>query len=310
MSVELGIKSDPILYRYSWDWLFGVMRDNSVDQMQLGSYFELYSLEDSYFRDLRRNAEEQGIRIRSCFTAHRELGGFFSRDARIQRAAYRSYHRFIEIAALLGADYCGSNPGSVLRDQMDDKEAGTRRYIEAMLELRKFAATCGLQALTLEPMSCLAEPPTTHSEIESMMEALSVDCEEKTVPVYLCGDISHGYADEHSHVVEGNIHLFESSIPYLGEFHYKNTDERFGSTFGFSAEERRRGIVDLDEVLNLLLRSREELPVSELVGYLELPGPKLGRDYSDRELGQQLSDSIQAIRAAMERCLPERQAPV
>ncbi len=302
-TLELGIKSDPILYRYSYQWVFALMRELRVEHLQLGSFFELYHLEDSWFHDLRRSAESYGVRVRSCFTAHRELGGLLSEDQRLQRVALQNYRRLIEVAALLGADYCGSNPGAVLRDQMHRKPQAITRYIEAMRELCAYAAGLGLKGLTAEPMSCLAEPPTTSREIDSLMRAFRGIADQRgsatAVPVYLCGDISHGYADADGRVVESNLQLFEAAMPYMCEFHFKNTDERFASTFGFNAEERCRGVVDLEQVICSIWHNRSRWPVARVIGYLELPGPKLGRDYSDATLGRDLSDSIGAIQSAM-----------
>lgn len=301
-ALELGIKSDPILYRYTWGWLFGLMRELEVEFLQLGSFFELYDLDDSWFRDLRRSAERYHIRIASCFTAHRELGGLLSPDLRVREVAQRNYTRFIEIAAILGASYCGSNPGSIPRDQLEDKPVAIGRYQEAMRDLSRVAFRNGLRALTVEPMSSLAEPPTTAAEIHAMgdfFRRFHREHPDDTVPVYFCGDVSHGYADHDGEVVESNLELFEAQIPFMCEFHYKNTDNRFNSTFGFGGEDGERGIVDPGEVVGLLLASRDRWPVDQIVGYLELPGPKLGRDYTDNLLGEQLSQSVNTLRRAM-----------
>jgi hypothetical protein len=191
---------------------------------------------------------------------------------------------------------------------MDRKAASIARWLEAIKHLCGDAADKGLKAVTIEPMSCLAEPPTTSAEIVSVMsdlEAFHAEHVSTTVPVYLCGDISHGYADHNRQVVESNIRLFETGIPYMCEFHFKNTDECFGSTFGFDSAERGRGIVDPDSVIGLIWRNRDRWPVRDLTGYLELPGPKLGRDYSDIVLETQLSESIEVLKAAMKRNGPE-----
>ena len=42
-------------------------------------------------------------------------------------------------------------------------------------------------------------------------------------------------------------------------------------------------------------RRAADWPVSEVVGYLEIGGPKLGRDYSDYRLEKQLGESLAAI---------------
>ena len=293
--LEFGVKSDPVEYRFSYDWLFRLMRRHGLRHVQLGSFFELYHLEDGWFLDLRELAATQGIAITSVFTSHRELGGFLSEDPRMESVARRNYERLIEVAALVGARHVGSNPGSVMRDRMGDKVEGLRRYVSHMKELSCLALDLGLEALTIEPMSCTAEPPSSIAEIGALMEELRQHHESKPVsslPVHLCGDVSHGLADREGRVVHGNMELFEYEIPWLCEFHIKNTDAMFNSTFGFSPADRERGIVDLAAVFATVRRRAADFPVREVVGYLEIGGPKLGRDYSDWQLERQLDESI------------------
>jgi sugar phosphate isomerase/epimerase len=304
MNFELGVKSDPIEYRYSFEWLFSLMRASGVRNLQLGTFFELYSLPDAWFAELRAAAASYGVAIRSAFSAHRELGGFFSGDPAMEQASRRNYGRLMEVAALLGASYVGANPGAVLRDRMPSKDEGIRRYLEFMKEMMASAKALGLAALTIEPMSCSAEPPSFPSEIEGMLGELAEHHARDsggTVPVYLCGDISHGLADREEKIAHGNIELFELGIPRMCEFHIKNTDAIFGSTFGFTAGERERGIVDLDALAETVHRRSADWPVETVVGYLEIGGPKLGRDYSDWRLEAQLVESLAAIKAAMAR---------
>lgn len=302
LDLHLGVKSDPILYRYSYDWLFALMERAGVHRLQLGTFFELYQLPDSWFLDLRSRAQDHGIEIGSVFTAHRELGGFFLDDPAMAEVAERSWRRLIEVAALLGARYAGANPGAVLRDKPETRGAGSRRYLDAMVRLSVYARTRGLEALTLEPMSCHAEPPSRPEEIRTYMEELEARCGGRidAVPVYLCADISHGYADASGRVVDSNIALFESGIPWTCEFHLKNTDAMFNSTFGFTREDRERGIVDVGKFVDLVHREARRFPVKELTGYLEIGGPKLGRDYSDPLLGPWLEESLAWIRSCVE----------
>ena len=297
--LTLGIKSDPIETRYSFDWLFDVMQEGGIHTMQLGSFYELYALEDDYFHELRELAERRGIRIKSVFTAHRELGGFFVNNPYMERAARAGFERLIRVAGILGADYCGSNPGAVYRDQAEHKEAGTACYLSHMRELMELGKEVGLRGLTMEPMSCLAEPPTTPTEMDHMVGTLNQyhrGVPDRTVPVYLCGDISHGLKDERYQQLYSNLDLFEHGLPMMAEFHFKNTDQHYSSTFGFSPEEQRKGIVDLREIRDILTRNTSRLPVDDFVGYLEIGGPKIGRDYSDPLLRQALLESLAAIR--------------
>ena len=44
LSLELGVKADPIEYRYSYPWLFRIMADEGVRHLQLGTFFEMFAL--------------------------------------------------------------------------------------------------------------------------------------------------------------------------------------------------------------------------------------------------------------------------
>ena len=298
--IEIGIKTDAVQYRYSYSWLFDLMAELGLRHVQLGSFFELYSLEDDYFYQLRKEAEQRGLRIKSVFTAHRELGGFFVDDPYLEKVARQNYEKLIHVAALLGADYCGSNPGAVYRDRIDTKATGVACYLRHLKELSHYAQDKGLKALTVEPMSCHAEPPTTEEEIRYMMQEMQRYHAQSpdTVPIYLCGDISHGYIDAQREAVHSNIELFAFGLPYMAEFHFKNTDRYYLKTFGFSDEEQADGIIDLAEIKSI--SDAGEWPVEEVVGYLEIPGPKLGRDHTDRLLRSQLIDSVNNIRAVFQ----------
>ena len=298
MKIHLGIKSDPIQMRYSYEWLFGLMNRLGISHLQLGGFFELPLLESDFFMNLREKAERMGVRIKSIFSAHREMSGFFWGDRYLEKAARTIYEKFIAAGALLGADYAGSSAGSVPRDMLHTKQKGVECYYRHMTELMHTAEDAGLKGLTIEVMSCIAEPPTFPEEIESFM-AFFREYHEKhgdsTVPVYLLGDISHGYADRNGKVIHSNRKLFERSIPYMCEFHFKNTDSIFNTTFGFSNEEPR-GIVDLAALKELIDKNAGRWPVQEVTGYLEHPGPKLGRDYSDYKLEKLLEDSVNALK--------------
>lgn len=299
MKIEIGLKTDCIETRYSFPWLFDLLAEEGVQFVQMGSFYELYWVDDSYFSDLRAEAESRGLRIKSVFTAHRELGGFYVGDPRMEAAARRGFERLIHVAALVGADYCGSNPGAIYRDQpMEQKELGGRVYLRHLKELSRLAKTAGLKALTMEPMSCLAEPPTTAEEMKHYMEEMAADHADgkgATVPAYLCGDISHGLCRQDRSVAATHMKLFEAAIPYMAEFHFKNTDAVYGSTFGFGAGDMARGVVDLRALMRLIDDHAERLPVDQVVGYLEIMGPKIGRDYSDPLLGAELRESLKAI---------------
>ena len=299
LSLQVGVKSDPVEYRYSYEWLFRLMAEEDIHYLQLGTFFELYHLPDESLLELRDQAERAGVRISSLFSAHRELGGMLRPEAGWESVARRSYERLIEVGALLGADSVGSNAGAIMRDRMDFKPEAIRRYLRHMRELMVYAHEQGLAWLTIEPMSCLAEPPTLPDEIEAMAEELTAyqrQHPDRTARIGYCVDVAHGYADQAGTVCWGNMQLLQATLPYLAEVHLKNTDGRFDATFGFSEAERERGIVDIEAVKALLLANAHVLPVKEVVGYLEIGGPKTGRDYSDYKLEDMLRQSLRYLR--------------
>lgn len=299
MKIEIGIKTDPINTRYSYDWLFDLLKEEGIKYIQLGAFFEMFHVGDdnSYFLSIREKAEKRGLKLKSMFSAYREFGGFFYDHPAMEKAADTMYRKYIKAAGVLGLDYAGTNPGAVLRDQSHKKDKGTELYLKYMKEYQHLAKEVGLKALTIEPMSCMAEPPTTPEEMKYYCDILNnyhKQNQSSTVPVWLCGDISHGLADVNKNIVFSNIDLLKAGIPMMAEFHFKNTDAIFNSTFGFSDEEMKKGIIDLNEIKTIC--ESGNWPVNEVVGYLEIMGPKIGRDYTDPFLGDALRTSLRAIK--------------
>jgi len=312
LKLQLGVKTDPAQYRFSYEWLFRLLADQGIQYVQLGSFFEMYQLPDEYFLDLRRRAEDLGITIRSMFTAHRELGGFYHDEPGWESVARRNFERFIEIGSLLGAQSVGSNPGSVYRDRLGIKQRGTDVYLKHMKELMGFAHQRGLSWLGIEPMSCLAEPPTLPDEIRHYGDELAdhhAKHAHETARAGYCTDIAHGYADRDLAIRNDHLELLEATLPYLFELHLKNTDAEYSSTFGFSPQEREKGIIDVAPVREMVLANAGVIPVDELVGYLEIGGPKLGRDYSDDDLADMLIASLDHLKETWLEGAPSPAAP-
>ncbi len=310
LHLEVGLKTDPVEYRYSYPWLFRLAAEEGIRHLQLGSFFEIYQLPDEYFRELRRRADDAGVAITSLFTAHRELGGFFRDDGPGWVAvARRNLERFIQIAALLGAKSVGANPGAVLRDRMGTKERGLKTYLGHFKEAMHQAGDLGIEWLTIEPMSCLAEPPTLPQEIQAMggeLEAYHA-AHPGTCRAGMCVDVAHGYADAQGRTVHDHVELLEAALPWCCELHLKNTDDQFHSTFGFSDRERARGIVKVPEIVAALSRHADCLPTKHLIGYLEIGGPKVGRDYSDGQLEAMIRESLRYPKQAY--VMPDEPVP-
>jgi len=297
--LELGVKTDPVEYRFSYEWLFRLLAEEGIGCVQLGTFFEIYQLPDEYFHRLRRQADDLGIAIASIFTSHRELGGFFIDEPGWETVARRNYERLIEIGSLVGARSVGSSPGGVYRDRMGSKKPGLERYMRHMKELMSIAHQHGIHWLTIEPMSCLAEPPTLPDEIRRMAEELDAyhgQHAQSTARAGYCADIAHAYADREFNIRHHHLELLEATLPYLVEVHLKNTDSEYRATFGFSPAEREAGIIEIEPVREMLLAHAAVVPVDRVIGYLELGGPKLGRDYSDKDLAGQLRESLRYLK--------------
>jgi len=299
LTLQLGVKTDPAQYRFSYEWLFRLLAQQGIRYVQLGTFFEIYQLPDEYFLRLRRHAEDQGVAIHSVFTAHRELGGFFIDEPGWEAVARRSFERLIDVGALVGAQSVGSNPGAVYRDRLGTKSQAVACYLKHMKELMHHARRRGVKWLTMEPMSCLAEPPTLPEEIRQMaadLWAYHDQHPDDTARIGLCTDVAHGYLDGSLNARHDHLEMLRASLPYLYEVHLKNTDRRYCSTFGFGPAEREAGIIQIEPIRQVLLANAEMIPVDELVGYLEVGGPKLGRDYSDKELADQLEASLEHLK--------------
>jgi len=299
--LQLGVKTDPVQYRFSYPWLFQLLAELGVRRVQLGTFFELYQLPDVFFERLRAEAEAHGVQIASVFTAHRELGGFFIEEEGFEAAARRSYERLIDVDALVEARSVGSNPGAVYRDRMETKPRALARYLRHMKELMAYAYQRGVEWLTIEPMSCLAEPPALPEEIRAMAEELEAHHRQHpraTARVGYCVDIAHAYVDRHLRVRHDHLELLRAALPHLYELHLKNTDARYCSTFGFAPEERAGGVIQIEPVRRMLMEQADVVPVDRVTGYLEIGGPKLGRDYSDKDLAAQLRASLEYLKRA------------
>ena len=301
LKLHLGVKTDPIEYRYSHPWLFSLLADIGVEYVQIGTHFELYQLPDEFFHQLKEQADSAGVKLYSTFTAHRELGGFFREEPGYEAVARKNFERYIEVGGILGVKSVGSNPGAVMRDRMEYKAAGIACYNKHMKELLHFAKEKGVDWLTIEPMSCLAEPPTLPNECADMGRELMGYHHanaDSTSKVGYCSDIAHGYADQNGSIVHDHFDLFDATLPWLYEVHLKNTDAQYSSTFGFNESERAKGIIDVAKFRKRLMDNAKQLPVKEMVGYLEIGGPKLGRDYSDHHLENLLRDSFDHLQKA------------
>jgi ribulose-phosphate 3-epimerase len=100
MKLALGIKSDPVEFGYSFHWLFGLMADEGVSSLQLGSFFELYHLPKGDLKKLRKQAEDFGVYIGRLFKTHLKPAGFFQEDLEWTPLVWHNDERFLERGSL------------------------------------------------------------------------------------------------------------------------------------------------------------------------------------------------------------------
>jgi len=293
----LGLKTDPIETRYSYPWLFRLLAEEGVRHVQLGTFFELYQLPDSFFLQLRGQAAEHGIAISSVFTAHRELGGWFRFEPGFLNVSRKNLRRLIEVGGLVGAESVGFNAGAVLRDRPQDLKPGHTAFQREFTDALRFARDRGVGTLTLEPMSTWAEPPTLPEEIKAMGQtfaAVHAADPYGTARFGYCLDVAHGYLNPAGVVVHDHWALMEATLPWLHELHLKNTDARYHSTFGFGPG-TENGIIDLAAVHHFVSGKLADLGIPGPIAYLEVGGPKVGRDNTDSQLEAELRASLRAI---------------
>ena len=42
LTLHVGLKTDSVQYRYSYEWLFRLLAEEGIGHAQLGSFFEMY----------------------------------------------------------------------------------------------------------------------------------------------------------------------------------------------------------------------------------------------------------------------------
>jgi ribulose-phosphate 3-epimerase len=191
---------------------------------------------------------------------------------------------------------------------MEFKTTGIKSYVAYMKRLMHYAHEYNVQILTIEPMSCLAEPQTLPSEILDIAQELRAYHDENpdsTAQIGYCFDVSHGYVDASRKPRWNSMELHKTAFPYTTEMHLKNTDKLSEATFAFCPRDRERGTIDIKRIRDFLLENPDQLPFTNLIGYLEIHGPKLGRDYSDSKLEEMLHASIQYLRETFSSPKPE-----
>ena len=151
-------------------------------------------------------------------------------------------------------------------------------------------------------MSSLYELPSTPEEVREhrarSWATWHAAHAATTVPLQLCGDISHGVADadgtgrarqleplRDADPVDAGVSLQEHGRHLQLDVRLRpgGAGSRASSTL-----HRLKGLIDANA---------GRFPCGEVTGYLEIGGPKLGREYSDRHLERMLVESLQALKA-------------
>ena len=122
MTLHLGVKSDPIESRYSFDWLFDLMKGCGVHRLQMGTLVPGLLRGGRSFP--RTAALGGGTRDPDHQHVHIPPGARVrQRRSAARRCRRRGWERMIHVAALVGAECVGSNACVVLRDQPADPGA-------------------------------------------------------------------------------------------------------------------------------------------------------------------------------------------
>ena len=301
MTVHVGVKSDPIENRYSFDWLFGLMAEQHVGWLQLGSSFPFFHAEAEWFRDLSRRAERRGIRIESTYSSYREMTGFFAADPHLEAASRFAWERLIQVAVVggrlfrgielrLGAPRPPRREGARPRAVLPPPE-GALAHREGRRPLGAVhrAHVVALRA-AIDPRGDGPGDPGNGRVPRGRS------------PPARCPSSSAPTSPTASRTATGGWWSTTGACSRRASRTRASSTSRTpttGSTgpSGSPRRSARRGIVDLERFRALIDANADRFPVQELVGYLELPGPKTGRDYTDNLLGSALGESLAALKA-------------
>ena len=102
--------------------------------------------------------------------------------------------------------------------------------------------------------------PSELVEIAGELSAYHLRFPDDTARVGYCFDISNGYIDKDRVQRHSTIELLKTALPHVTELHLKNTNSLLESTFGFTLEDKTRGIVDAASVRDYLLTHADVLP--------------------------------------------------
>ena len=194
--------------------------------------------------------------------------------ADMRREAMEWCKAFIDLARALGARYVSGHYDVMSKRNMAARfDVGMQRIVDGLVEMSRYAAQAGLEAIFLEQMHRPQLQPNTIARGHALLDAINA---RSAVPVYMHLDLGHA-----APVFDDPAHGPRDKDPYawLAEpwganrlvlVHAQQSDRLASRHWPFTPEYDARGIIDVRKCIEALASSG----VSEAVLALEVFFPR------------------------------------
>ena len=202
------------------------------------------SVRDSMTAEIRKAAQDWGVRIESAFSglANYCFDGLLHPDAGGRQASFEWWKRAFDVAVEVGAKASGGPLGGMsVADASDPKrcEERYRELLDAVAELSEVAKAAGLERLQVECTPLAREIPYTVEQSRKFLADLKGRC---AVSVKLLVDIGHALYQP-LYGPQANMPEWLNGLGRnIGAFHLQNTDFQSDSHWGWPD---RRGLFDI-----------------------------------------------------------------
>jgi len=202
------------------------------------------SVRDSMTAEIRKAAQDWGVRIESAFSglANYCFDGLLHPSAAGRQASFEWWKRAFDVAAEVGAKASGGPLGGMSVADASDPKRREERYrglLDAVAELSEAARAAGLERLQVECTPLAREIPYTVEQSRKFLADIEGRC---AVSVKLLVDIGHALYQP-LYGPQANMPAWLNGLGRgIGAFHLQNTDFQSDSHWGWPD---RRGLFDV-----------------------------------------------------------------
>jgi len=222
-------------------------------------------------QDIAKVAKEFGLTIYTTFTglSFYSFNQLLHPDIRIREQALRFCEEVILMTSELGVKATGGPLGAFsVKDFNNPKrrEYLTNYLIESLQYLADFASSLGQKYLLWEPTPLSRELTETREKTQRFYEQVNKDAK---IPILFCLDVGHQCIRDASEKDKDPYTWIKQFAHISPVIHIQQTDGAFDRHWPFTSEYNRKGIIDLQKVVQAINQSQAE----EVVLVLEVVHP-------------------------------------